>query len=154
MEHLPSDSGFQRGGNMPSFRATARWKPTVHQLRRGRVLMLKEFWNPRNLTVEQFAKIAKKSRSQIYQYVRRRKLLAISVGRRVQHIPGWQIDDAKKKLTRTMLQKARNVDEWTLYFALSNPNNAFSGKPPIDIVTSGNVDQVACVLIAQFGFHG
>jgi len=112
-----------------SFRAESRWEPTPNQLQRGRVLLLKEFRKPHNLTVAQFAALAGKSRQQIYKDISSRRLLVLSVGARGQRIPDWQLEEIKKRLTQGLLEAAQGVDEWTLYYALIEPNRDFSGKP-------------------------
>lgn len=136
-----------------SFHAQSSWKPTAAQLRRGRVLVLKELSKPHNLTVAQFARLAGKTRSQVYQGIRSRKLLTLSGVGRDQRIPDWQLDRVKKKFTEAMLEEARDVDAWTLYYTLSDQNDAFAGKAPINVVTPGKVEQLVSVLLCQLGIH-
>lgn len=137
----------------PSFRAEHRWEPSATDLQRGRALMLKEFRKPQNLPVARFALLAGKSRQQIYKDVEMRRLLALSIGARGQRIPDWQFGEAQKKLTQALLQKAHNVDEWTLYYALSEPSEALSGKVPVEIVTAGNGERLLAALLAQLDIH-
>lgn len=137
----------------PSFRAESPWEPTSNQLQRGRVLLLKEFRKPHNLTIAQFATLAGKSRQQIYKDISSRRLLAISVGARGQRIPDWQIDEIKKKLIRGLLEATPGVDEWTLYYGLIEPNRDFAGKSPIETVTSGNLKRTLGTILNQLGFH-
>lgn len=108
---------------------------------------------PNNLTVAQFATLAGKSRQQIYKDIGSRRLLALSVGARGQHIPDWQIDEIKKKLTQGLLEAAQGVDEWTLYYALFDPNRDFAGKSPIETVTPGNLKRTLGTILNQLGFH-
>jgi hypothetical protein len=132
-----------------AFRAEERWKPSATDLQRGRVLMLTEFRKPHNLPVTDFSLLAGKSRQQIYKDVEMRRLLALSIGARGQRIPDWQLDVTRKNLTQALLEKAREVDEWTLYYALSEPTEALSGRSPLDAVTPGNMGKVLSVILGQ-----
>jgi len=136
-----------------AFRAEKRWGPSATDLQRGRVLMLKEFRKPHNLPVTDFAQLAGKSRQQIYKDVELRRLLVLSIGARGQRIPDWQLDATRKKLTQSLLEQARDVDEWTLYYALSEPSEALSGKSPLEVVSSGNMERVLAVLLDQLDIH-
>ena len=137
-----------------AFRAEKRWEPSATDLQRGRVLMLKEFRKPHNLPVTDFSLLAGKSRQQIYKDVEMRRLLALSIGARGQRIPDWQLDVTRKKLTQALLKKAQDVDEWTLYYALSEPSEALSGKAPLEVVSPGNMGRVLDVLLDQLDLHG
>lgn len=137
-----------------SFRAKNRWEPTANQLQRGRALMLKEFRKPHNLTVTQFAELAGKSRQQIYKDLKSKRLLALSVGARGQRIPDWQLEPARKKLTQALLENAPDVDDWTLYYALAEPNEALAGKAPIRAVKIGNLEQILNLVLTQLDIHG
>lgn len=136
-----------------SFRAKNQWEPSANQLQRGRALMLKEFRKPHNLTVTQFAEFAGKSRQQIYKELKSKRLLALSIGARGQRIPDWQLEPARKKLTQALLDNARDVDEWTLYYALAEPNEALAGKAPIRAVKAGNLDRILDVVLSQLGIN-
>ena len=138
---------------IPSFRAAKCWEPAATDLQRGRTLLLQEFRKPQNLPVPQFALLAGKSRQQIYKDMEMQRLLALSIGARGQRIPDWQLDPVKKKLTQALLDRARNVEQWTLYYALSEPNQDFSGKSPIESVTAVNIAQVLDTLLSQLGIH-
>lgn len=135
------------------FRAEARWEPSATNLQQGRALMLKASRQPHNLPVTEFAQLAGKSRQQIYKDVEKRRLLALSIGARGQRIPNWQLDETRKELTRALLEKACGVDEWTLYYALSEPSDALSGKVPVEIVSAGNLGKVLAALLAQLDIH-
>lgn len=137
----------------PSLRADKPWEPSATDLQRGRTLMLKEFRQPHNLPVTEFALLAGKSRQQIYKDIEMRRLLALSIGARGQRIPDWQLDVTRKKLTQALLEKARDVDEWTLYYALSEPNEALSGRAPLDAVTPGNMGKVLSAILGQLDIH-
>ena len=136
-----------------SFRAEKRWGPAATDLQRGRALMLAEFRKSHNLPVTDFSLLAGKSRQQIYKDVEMRRLLALSIGARGQRIPDWQLDVTRKKLTQALLKKAQDVDEWTLYYALSEPSEALSGKSPLEVVSSGNMERVLAVLLDQLDIH-
>ena len=152
LEHQRHEAG-QGDASMPSFRAETPWEPSATELQRGRALMLKEFRLPGNLPVADFARLAGKSRQQIYKDVELRRLLALSIGARGQRIPDWQLDETRKTLTQAVLQKAREVDEWTLYYALSEPNEALAGKAPLAVVTVGNLDKVRTAVLSQLGIR-
>lgn len=152
LAHQQREAGHA-GGTAASFRAEARWEPSATELQRGRVLMLKEFRQPGNLPVADFARLAGKSRQQIYKDVELRRLLALSIGARGQRIPDWQLDDIRRKLAQAVLQKARDVDEWTIYYALSEPNDALAGKAPLAVVTLGNLDKVGAAVFGKLGIH-
>lgn len=139
--------------SIPSFRAEARWKPSATDLQQGRALMLKTFRQPHNLPVTDFAQLAGKSRQQIYKDVEKRRLLALSIGARGQRIPDWQLDETRKELTQKLMEKACDVDEWTLYYALSEPSEALSGKVPVEIVSAGNMGKVLDTLLVQLDIH-
>lgn len=115
--------------------------------------MLEEFRKPHNLPVVKFAELAGKSRQQIYKDVEMKRLLALSIGARGQRIPDWQLDPIKKQLTQSLMGKARDVDEWSLYYALSEPNQDFSGKAPVETVTARNIERVLSTLLSQLGIN-
>jgi hypothetical protein len=148
LEHQPQEGSPTETPDL-SFRAEKRWEPSATELQRGRVLMLKEFRKPHNLPVAEFALLAGKSRQQIYKDVEMRRLLALSIGARGQRIPDWQLDETSKRLTQALLDKARGVDEWTLYYALSEPSEALSGKAPINVVTAGNMERILAAVLGK-----
>lgn len=156
-EALEQQSASGYSGNIPvdlsPFRAKKRWEPSTTDLQRGRVLMLEEFRKPHNLPVVKFAELAGKSRQQIYKDVEMKRLLALSIGARGQRIPDWQLDPIKKQLTQSLMDKARDVDEWSLYYALSEPNQGFSGKAPVETVTARNIERVLSALLSQLGIN-
>lgn len=138
---------------IPSFQAQARWEPSATDLKRGRALMLKVFRQPHNLPDTEFAELAGKSRQQIYKDIEKRRLLALTIGTRGQRIPDWQLDETRKELTRKLMEKASDADEWTLYYALSEPSDALSSKVPVEIVSAGNIGKVLATLLAQLDIH-
>jgi hypothetical protein len=48
-----------------------------------------------------------------------------------------------------LLEKACEVDEWSLYYALSEPSDALSGKVPVEVVSAGNMGKVLAALLVQ-----
>jgi hypothetical protein len=136
------------------YRAAKRWTPAANELQRGRALLLKEFRQPHNLPVAAFAALAGKSRQQIYKDVEMRRLLSLSIGAGGQRIPDWQFDETKRALIQALLERTGDVDDWTLYRALSTPHGALSGKAPIVAVTAGTLPRVLKVILAQLGLHG
>ncbi|MBZ0146838.1 MAG: hypothetical protein K8F62_04740 [Pseudorhodoplanes sp.] len=109
----------------------------------GRAVLLEAFNQPHNLPPAEFAKLADKSRQQIYKDILARRLLALNVGPRGQKLPDWQLDPVKQQLTQTVLQEVEGIDHWTIYRALSEPLEGLGGRSPVDAVTHGTIDDVA-----------
>ncbi|RNK52386.1 integrase, partial [Xanthomonas vasicola pv. vasculorum] len=63
-----------------ALRAETRWAPNETEVQRGRTALLKTFNQPHNLPIPEFAKLADKSRQQIYKDILARRLLALNVG--------------------------------------------------------------------------
>ena len=89
--------------------ATEPWQPSVTDLQRGRAILVEAFNAPSNMSVQDFAKLAGKVRQQIYEDIKARRLLTISIGPRKQKVPEWQLDQAKLALTRSVLAAAPAV---------------------------------------------
>lgn len=138
-----------------SLRAETRWFPSDTDLQRGRSAMLKVFDQPQNLPIAAFAKLAHKSRQQIYKDLAAhpRRLLALSVGRRGQRLPEWQLDPLRLRLTQRVLERAKDVDAWTVFHALSAPSDALSGKSPIEAVHIANLDAVSDLVCSTLDLH-
>ncbi|MCC7040331.1 MAG: integrase [Burkholderiales bacterium] len=126
-----------------ALRAETRWAPNETDIQRGRAVLLETFNQPHNLPIPEFAKLANKSRQQIYKDILARRLLALNVGPRGQKLPDWQLDTVKQQLTRTVLQEVEGIDHWTIYRALSEPLESLGGRSPVDAVTPGSIDDVA-----------
>nr|WP_232305048.1 integrase [Castellaniella caeni] len=126
-----------------ALRASKRWAPTETDIQRGRVVLLTTFNQPQNLPLAEFAKLANKSRQQIYKDIVARRLLSLNVGPRGQKLPDWQLDPVKQQLTQTILQKVEGIDPWTIYRALSEPLEGLGGRSPVDAVTPGSINDVA-----------
>jgi hypothetical protein len=138
---------------MASFRAEKPWAPGQTELQRGRAALLREFRQQHNLPVPSFAQLAGKSRQQVYKDLEMRRLLALSIGARGKRIPDWQLDQTKKALTQAVLEKAPDVDEWTLYHALSEPSHSLAGKVPVQVVTPSNSHRVLRAILGQLGIQ-
>lgn len=136
-----------------ALRADTRWAPRETEIQRNRAAMLKAFQQPCNLPLPDFARLANKSRQQIYKDIEARRLLALNVGRRGQRLPDWQLDPVKQRLTRIVLQSASGVDAWTLYRALSEPLEGLAGRSPLEAVTADSVDDVAKAVFNVLGVH-
>lgn len=134
-------------------RAPTRWVPTASQLRRGRALMASELKRPDNLTIRVFAKQAKKSTYQVIQDLRAARLLSLSLGHFATRIPDWQLIGIKRRLTRLVRMHAQNVDDWTIYYALSSPHKELRGRAAVDVVTFGNLPRVLELVLCDLGFH-
>jgi len=136
-----------------ALRADTRWVPRETEIQRGRAAMLEAFEQPHNLPLPDFARLANKSRQQIYKDIEARRLLALNVGRRGQRLPDWQLDPVKQRLTQAVLQGAPGVDAWTLYRALSEPLEGLAGCSPAEAVTADSVDAVAKAVFNVLGVH-
>ncbi|MBJ9965646.1 integrase [Burkholderia seminalis] len=133
--------GLQR--KAAALRCGTRWAPNETDVQRGRAVLLETFNLPDNLPTAEFAKLADKSRQQIYKDILARRLLALNVGPRGQKLPDWQLDPVKQQLTQTVLQEVEGIDHWTIYRALSEPLEGLGGRSPVDAVTHGTIDKVA-----------
>jgi hypothetical protein len=136
-----------------ALRANARWVPGETDIQRGRAALLEAFEQPHNLPLPEFARLAHKSRQQIYKDIEARRLLALNVGPRGQKLPDWQLDPVKRQLTQLVLQGAREVDPWTLYRALSERLEGLAGRAPVEAVTADTVDAVAKAVFNVLGVH-
>lgn len=126
-----------------ALRSDTRWSPNETDVQRGRAVLLEAFNQPHNLSIPNYAKLADRSRQQIYKDILARRLLALNVGPRGQKLPDWQLDPVKQQLTQTVLQKVEGIDHWTIYRSLSEPLEGLGGRSPVDAVTPGSIDDVA-----------
>lgn len=138
-----------------ALRAANRWRPSDTEIQRGRRALLDAFDRPENLPLPEFARLAHKSRQQVYKDLSAtpRRLLALSVGPRKQRLPDWQLDPLRLELTRQVLDVAGEVDAWTIYHALSDPADSLRGRSPIDAVKPGNLGRVLAVVCNVLGVH-
>lgn len=138
-------------GKARALQAGARWLPSATDLQRGRRALLEAFERPHNLPLPEFARLAHKSRQQIYKDLAARRLLALGVGPRRQRLPDWQLDAPGLKLTRALLAAAPEVDAWTVYRTLSEPLDALGGRVPVEVVRPGNVAAVVDAVLGALG---
>ncbi|SOD42768.1 integrase [Nitrosovibrio sp. Nv4] len=136
-----------------ALRTDIRWVPSQTDIQRGRAVLLEAFEQPHNLPLPDFARLANKSRQQIYKDIKARRLLALNVGPRGRRLPDWQLDPVKRQLTQIVLQAAPEVDIWTLYRALSEPLEGLAGRSPVEAVTADSVDAVAKAVFNVLGVH-
>ncbi|MGL6079889.1 integrase [Methyloversatilis discipulorum] len=134
-----------------ALRADIRWTPGETEIQRGRAAMLEAFEQSHNLPLPDFARLANKSRQQIYKDIDAQRLLALNVGRRGQRLPDWQLDPVKQRLTQAVLQGAPGLDPWTLYRALSEPLEGLDGRSPAEAVAADSVDAVAKAVFNVLG---
>jgi len=134
-----------------TLRSDARWVPSETDIQRGRAVLLETFNQPHNLPIPTFAKLADKSRQQIYKDILARRLLALNVGPRGQKLPDWQLDPVKQQLTQTVLQEVEGIDHWTIYRALSEPLEGLGGRSPVDAVTHGTIANIAVAVFNVLG---
>lgn len=136
-----------------ALRADTRWVPGETDIQRGRAALLEAFDQPHNLPLPEFARLAKKSRQQIYKDIEARRLLALNVGPRGQKLPDWQLDAVRQRLSQAVLHRAVDVDNWTIYRALSEPLESLGGRSPMEAVTAGSADEMAKVVFNVLGLH-
>ena len=136
-----------------ALRADIRWVPGQTDIQRGRALLVEAFEQSHNLPLPDFARLANKSRQQIYKDIEARRLLALNVGPRGRRLPDWQLDPVKQQLTQIVLQAALEVDAWTLYRALSEPLEGLAGRSPVEVVTADSVDAAAKAVFNVLGVH-
>jgi hypothetical protein len=136
-----------------SLQAGTRWAPGETDIQRGRAALLEAFDQPHNLPLSEFARLANKSRQQIYKDIDSRRLLALNVGPRGQKLPDWQLDPVKQQLTQAVLQEVDGIDNWTLYRALSEPLEGLGGRAPVNAVTVASIDDMAKSVFNVLGVH-
>jgi hypothetical protein len=138
-----------------ALRVDSAWEPTATDIQRGRAALLHAYEAPGNVPLTEFARLAHKSRQQIYKDLsaRPRRLLSLDVGRRGQRLPDWQLDPLKLKLTREILKRAASVDSWTLFRALSSADDALGGHSPIEVVRLGNFDRIVELVLNMVDIH-
>lgn len=136
-----------------ALRSNTPWAPSETTIQRGRALLLEAFEQPHNLPLTEFAKLADKSRQQIYKDIDARRLLALNVGPRGQKLPDWQLEPVKQQLTQTVLQEAEGIDNWTVYRALSEPLEGLGGRSPVDAVKRDSMNDVASAVFNVLGVH-
>lgn len=134
-------------------RADTRWTPTDTDIQRGRAALLEAFDQPHNVRLPEFARLANKSRQQIYKDIDARRLLALNVGPRGQKLPDWQLDPVKQQLTQTVLRKSEGIDNWTIYRALSEPLEGLEGHSPVEVVKAVSLDDLAGAVLNVLGVH-
>ncbi len=132
-------------------RRDARAQPLLTDFQRAHAEMLAIYEAPHNLPVPVFAKLAGKSRDQINREIKARRLLSISLGNRGQRIPEWQLDPACQRFVCDVLERARDVDAWVLYRALSEPRAELQGAAPVQVVGVGNPLDAASLIYSQLG---
>ena len=136
-----------------ALQADVRWTPSATDLQRGRRALLDAFEQPQNLPLPAFARLAHKSRQMIYKDLAARRLLALSVGPRRQRLPDWQLDPSGLRLTREVLERAADVDAWTVYRVLSEPLDGLGGRPPVEAVGRQGVEAVAQAVLGALGIE-
>lgn len=140
-------------GKAAALQSDTRWTPGATEVQRGRAIMMDAFHRSSNIPLQDFAALAGKSRQQIYKDIDARLLLALNVGSRGQRLPDWQLDHVKRQLTQKVLSAAGQVDEWTVYLALSQPLDDLGGRAPVDAVTADSVEAIAGAVINALGLQ-
>jgi hypothetical protein len=136
-----------------SLRAETHWTPGETDIQRGRATRLNVYKQPHNLPLPEFARLANKSRQQIYKDIQACRLLALNVGPRGQRLPDWQLEGVKQALTEAVLEVSKGVDNWTVYRALSEPLKGLGGRTPVEAVTTQSLDDVVNAVCNVLGVH-
>lgn len=134
-------------------RSDQRPQPVLTDIQRERARMLATFEAPHNLPLPVFAKLAGKSRHQINRDIQGRRLLSLNMGNRGQRIPDWQLDPVRQQFTCTVLQRAEEIDSWTLYRALSEPLERLEGRAPVEAVTHHGIQEAAGAVFRALGVN-
>ena len=108
-----------------ALRAERRWAPTETDVQRGRAVLLETFNQPHNLPPAEYAKLADKSRQQIYKDILARRLLALNVGPRPETArlaarPGEAAVDPNRA------SGGRGHRPWTIYAHCPNRSKAWA----------------------------
>jgi integrase len=117
------------------------------EIQRERAEMLEIYEAPTNLPLPSFARLAGKSRDQLNRDIKARRLLSLSLGNRGQRIPDWQLDPLKHKLVIAVFQQLPQLEPWKIYRMLSEPNEKFKGKVPIDLLLPDNFEKTLAALL-------
>jgi hypothetical protein len=136
-----------------ALRADRGWEPSERESQRGRTRLLAALDHPHNLPLRDFIRLAGKSPQQVDEDIEARRLLALSVGRGERKLPDWQLDSVKQQLTETVLRRAADVDNWTLYRVLSEPLEGLAGRSPVNAVTTDSIEDVANAVFNVLGVH-
>jgi hypothetical protein len=134
-------------------RSDQRPQPVLTDIQRERAQMLATFEAPHNLPLPVFAKLAGKSRHQINREIQGRRLLSLNMGNRGQRIPDWQLDPVRQQFVHIVLQRAEQVDSWTLYRTLSEPRDELQGRAPVEAVTNQNLHEAAGAVFSALGMN-
>lgn len=134
-------------------RSHTRWTPSATQVQRGEALLMDAFNRSTNLPPPRFAGLAGKSAQEVYEDIDARLLLAINVGARGHRLPDWQLDSVKRQLTERVLSVAGDVDDWTIYRALSEPLEGLGGRAAVEAVTADSIEATAVAVISALGLQ-
>jgi integrase len=134
-------------------RSDQRPQPILTDIQRERAQMLATFEAPHNLPLPVFAKLAGKSRHQINREIQGRRLLSLNMGNRGQRIPDWQLDPVRQQFIHTVLQRTEDVDSWTLYRALSEPQEGLDGRSPVEAITTDNLLNATSAVLSVLGLN-
>ena len=147
----PTSAAGRANASASALEAGEPWVPTRTQRQCGRAALLKILQSDDRLSVQDFARLAGKSRQQAYKDIQARRLLALRLGDRLQRLPDWQLDPLALALTRELLARAPTLDPWTLYLALTHPLEALGGHTPLAALRPGQLAHVADAVSASLG---
>ena len=77
----------------------------------------------------------------------------MSVGRRGQKLPDWQLDPLRQRLTESVLQQAAGIDSWTIHDALSQPLEGLAGRSPVEAVTPASLQGTVMAVLNALGIQ-
>ncbi|MBI0327886.1 integrase [Burkholderia plantarii] len=103
---------------------------------------LQAFVHERVETVELPAALRADTRWQIYKDIDALRLLGSDVGPRGRKLPDRQLDPHKQQLTQSVLQTLVEIDNRTLYRALSEPLEGLGGRSPVEATGAFPLDHI------------
>lgn len=94
-------------------------------------------------TAEQMAVVLGISRQAVDNRRKRSKLLAVTLGRRGNFYPTWQIHEGRVlEGLAVVLAELHDRDPWTQLAFMLNPNTWLDDETPLEVLRRGLVDQV------------
>lgn len=58
-----------------------------------------------------------------------------------------------QQLAQTVLQETRDIDSWTIYYALSEPLEGLDGRSPVEAVMSDSINDMALTVFNVLGVN-
>lgn len=127
------------------------WVPPESTLERGTAAMLLEFEKSSNVPIERFAELSGQRLHSICEDIRMRRLLALNMTGRGTRLPNWQLEKKKLALTCNIMQSAVDIDNWTVYFALSQPLEGLGRHAPIEVIEKSSFEMIETAVFNSLG---